>query len=263
MHPYDSRDLLIYLAVKYEGDYSKILTALHLKEDDDISPDAVKKACSSLKCKTITLLDYDYPKKLKMVYHPPIVLFYYGDISLLDDNKRKYGVVGSRACSDYGIAATNKIVSEMARGTILVSGMARGIDTVGHLAQINNGGRTIAVLGSGIDNCYPPENKELYEKLKKEHLVISEYPNNATPDGVHFPQRNRIVTGLSDALIVPQINTYLSGTMISINMMMNLGRPVFFVPNPITEETINNKFLQEGADFAESGRQILEDMKWD
>ncbi len=259
----DSRNLLIYLAVKYNGDNSKILTALHLHEDLQITPEEVKKVISSLKCKAITLLDYDYPEKLKQTHRPPIVLFYYGDITLLSDKNRKYGVVGSRDYSDYGALATRKIVKEMGNKPILVSGLARGIDTIGHTSAIENGGRTIAVLGSGIDNCYPPENKELYEEIKKKHLLISEYPGMVEPDGNHFPLRNRIVAGLSDALVVPQIKSYVSGTMISINLMLGMNRPIFIVPTPITEESVNNQILMEGAELAESGGQILEVMKWD
>ncbi len=123
--------------------------------------------------------------------------------------------------------------------------------------------RTIAVLGSGIDNCYPEENKELYEKLKKEELVISEYPNMSEPDKTHFPMRNRLVVALSDALIVPQINSHVSGTTISVNLAVGNNKPVYVVPHSIFEETVNNDLIQEGANVAESGRQILEDLHWD
>ena len=263
MFEHDSRDLLIYLAVKYNGDNMKILTALHLHEDLRVSPEEVKRVVSSLKCKTLTLLDYDYPEKLKQAHRPPIVLFYYGDITLLSDKNQKYGVVGSRDYTRYGAFATRKIVKEMGTKPILVSGLARGIDTIGHTAAIENGARTIAVLGSGIDNCYPPENKELYEEIKKKHLLISEYPGMVEPDGYHFPLRNRIVVGLSDALVVPQIRTHMSGTMVSINLMLALNRAIFIVPSPITEESVNNQILMEGAELAESGGQILEEMKWD
>lgn len=263
MYQNDSRDVLIYLAVKYEGEYSKIIAALQTREYLEVSPEEIKKVCSSLKCKTLTFLDYNYPARLKKARRAPIVLFYYGDITLLDDKNRLYGVVGTRDCTPYGIATTNKIVSEMARGTVLVSGLAKGIDAIGHLAQIENGGRTIGVLGSGIDNCYPVENLELYETMKKKQLVISEYPGMSEPHFFHFPLRNRIVAALSDCLVVPQIRTEASGTMISINLMADLNKPVFVAPNPITEESFNNKLLAEGADFAESGRQILEEMKWD
>ena len=99
--------------------------------------------------------------------------------------------MGSREYSEYGELVTKKLVKEMGRDKIVVSGMARGIDTIGHTAALENKARTIAVLGSGIDNCYPEENKELYERLKKEELVISEYPNMSEPDKTHFPMRNR------------------------------------------------------------------------
>ena len=262
MFEYNSRDVLIYLAVKYDGDNSKILTALHLHEDLKISPDEIKRVVSSLKCKTMTLIDYDYPEKLKMAPRPPIVLFYYGDITLLSDNHQKYGVVGSRDYTEYGAAATAKIVKEMGTKPILVSGLARGIDTIGHMTAIENGARTIAVLGSGIDNCYPPENQELFDEIKKHHLLISEYPGMVAPDGYHFPLRNRIVVGLSDALVVPQVRSHMSGTMISVNLMIELSRKIFVVPSAITEDSINNEIILEGATLAESGGQILEDMKW-
>lgn len=259
----DSRKLLIYFALKYDGDYSKIITALELHEELKVTPEEVEKACSTVKSKVMTILDYDYPLKLKNSCRPPIVLFYYGDITLLDDRNHKYGVVGSRDCTEYGVNVTNYYVSDMAKGTVLVSGMARGIDTVGHLAQIRNGGRTIAVLGSGIDNCYPPENYKLYKELKKKHLVISEYPNMSEPAGYHFPIRNRIVTALSDALLVPQVRSQFSGTMSSINMMAEMSKPIFVVPTPFTEDAINNEILLEGAFFAKDGKEIIKQLKWD
>ena len=168
MIEYDSRKILIYLAVKYDGDPFKIINAVRLREDEHVPYSEMEKVCDSIKSKVITYLDKDFPSKLKTMFRPPLVLFYYGDITLLDDNKRRYGVVGSREYSEYGEAVTKKIVEEMGRGKVLVSGMAKGIDTIGHQAALDNKVRTIAVLGSGIDNCYPEENKELYERLKKE-----------------------------------------------------------------------------------------------
>lgn len=259
----DSRKVLIYLAIKYDGDYSKILTALYLHEDLGVTPEEVDRVCSSIKSKAITLLDYDYPLKLRCSCRPPIVLFYYGDITLLDDRNHKYGVVGSRDCTEYGLNITDYYVKDMAKGTVLVSGMARGIDTAGHLSQIRNGGRTIAVLGSGIDNCYPTENYELYEELKKKHLVISEYPNMSEPSGYHFPIRNRIIVALSDALLVPQIRSSHSGTMCSINMMADMNKPIFVAPAPFNEDAINNQILLEGAFFAKDGKEIMKQLKWD
>lgn len=262
MSDYQSRDMLIYFAVKYEGDATKIVNALTLKEDIGVSLKDIKRVCQSVKSKVMTILDYDYPKCLRYMTHPPIVLFYYGDITLLYDDTRKYAVVGTREPSEYGIKATQKIVSEMARGNVLVSGMAKGIDAIGHQAAIDNHGRTIAVLGSGIDYCYPEENEELYERLKKDQLVISEYPGKATPDSIHFPMRNRIVVQLSQAIIVPEVKTHRSGSIISINIANSNDKPVYIVPHSIFNDCINNFIINEGALVAENGKDILEDLKW-
>ena len=255
---YDSRILLVYLAVKYEGDYQKIMTALNLKEK--IPYKKAMRVYESLKCKVVTLLDYDYPQKLKRSYRPPIVLFYYGDLSLFD--KQIIGVVGSRECSEYGKMCTEKIVGEIAKGRVIVSGLARGVDTYAHECAINMGARTIAVLGSGIDNCYPPENAKLYEEIKKHHLLISEYPGMVTPDSNHFPCRNRIVVSSADAIYVPEIKAYTSGTMISISLAIDSGKPVFAAVHPINDGTINNKLLTECAYPVQDGEQILEELGW-
>jgi len=256
---YDSRVQLIYLAIKYEGDYEKILFAIDSGED--VPYEEALEVCSSLKCQTLTLLDYDYPQKLKQVYRPPLVLFYYGDISLLEKSK-SIGIVGSREASEYGTFCTEKIVSGLKRDIVVVSGLARGIDTSAHVSALNSGLRTIAVLGSGIDYCYPQDNEELYERIKKKHLIISEYPGKASPDRCHFPARNRIIVGLSNALFVPQVNSFQSGTMISINLALSMGRTTFFAPHPIDDGTINNKMLYEGAELAETADDIIEEMKW-
>ena len=258
----ESRLMLIYLAVKYKGDVNQILTAM-LQNEKVPYPEA-ENIAKSLPCKAITLLDYDYPSKLKHAYNPPIVLFYYGDITLLDDNKRKLGVVGSRECSEYGRKATAKLVGGLARDAVIVSGLAYGIDGAAHQATIDNNGRTIAVLGSGIDYCYPDENRELYESIKKNHLLISEYPGMTTPDQDHFPMRNRIIVALSDALLVPQINTYKSGTNISIGLAIQSNKTVMAIPHPIDEgfPNITNKLLNEGAALVESSDDIKDELDW-
>lgn len=256
---FDSRILLVYFAVKYQGDIDKILTALELK-DIDVPYDEALRVFNALPCKVMTILDYDYPQKLLKAFRPPIVLFYYGDISLLD--KPLIGAVGSRDYSDYGKECTENILKDMVKGRVVISGLAKGIDAIAHQCAIDNGGRTIAVLGSGIDYCYPSENRELYEEIKKNHLLISEYPYNTTPDSNHFPMRNRIIVSLSDALFVPQINTYNSGTMISLSIGLSLGKPIYVVPHPPGSPTINNVLINEGAVLADSASQILEDIGW-
>lgn len=255
---YDSRILLVYLAVKYEGDYQKIITALNLNENVPYE-DAVN-VYNSLKCKVVTLLDYDYPHKLKHTFHPPIVLFYYGDLSLFD--RQLVATVGARECSHYGKSITEKIVGQLAKGRVIISGLAKGVDAYAHECAIRNGGRTIAVLGSGIDNCYPLENKELYEEIKKNHLVISEYPGMATPDRWHFPCRNRIVVQTADAIYIPEIKNYMSGTMISITLSLEFGKPIFVAFHPANDGTINNQLISEGAFPVEDANQILYELGW-
>ena len=256
---YDSRKLLIYLAVKFKGDYDQMLNAIVLKEFN--APyEEVLKVCDSLPFKAMTILDFDYPLRLKQIRRPPLVLFYYGDISLLD--KKSISIVGSREYSDYGKECTEKVIADIIKGKVVVSGLAKGIDAVAHQAAIDNGGKTIAILGSGIDYCYPNENKELYEEIKKNHLLMSEYPFDTLPDKDHFPMRNRIVVGLGQALYVPQINTYMSGTMISLNLGLELGKEIFVAPHPLGSETINNRLLNEGATLVESKEQMLSDLGW-
>ena len=256
---YDGRLLLIYLAIKYQGDYDQIMFAVE-NRIYDVTYDEAEKAYESLPCKVLTILDYEYPEKLKYIWHPPLVLFYYGDLSLL--YKRCIATVGSRNYSEYGKECTKKILSQIHRGNVIVSGLARGIDAIAHECTIKNGGRTIAVLGCGIDICYPVENQELYEEIKKNHLLISEYPYDTTPDREHFPQRNRIVVGLADAIFVPQINTYQSGTMISLNYGNNIGKPILVAPFPPGSDTINNQLISEGAILADNGPQIMDELGW-
>ena len=256
---YDSRLLLVYLAIKYKGDYDKILTAVE-QRDTKIPYETALKAFNELPCKVMTILDYDYPEKLLHAYRPPIVLFYYGDISLID--KQLLAVVGSRDYSDYGKECTEKIIKEIGRERVIISGLARGIDTLAHQAAIDNGARTIAVLGSGLDNCYPRENEDLYNEIKRNHLLISEYPYDTPPHHEHFPMRNRIVAALSDAIYVPQVNSYMSGTMISLTIGLTLNKPIYIAPYPPGSNTINNKMINEGAFLADSGEQIAQDVGW-
>ena len=255
---YDGRLLLIHLAVKYAGDYDKILFAVETKED--VPYEVALKTYQSLKCKVMTILDYDYPQKLKESYRPPFVLFYYGDISLID--KKIIATVGSRDVNEVGKLSTEAILKELAPGNVVISGLARGIDTIAHICAIRNRAKTIAVLGSGLDYIYPAENKYLYQIIKKNHLVISEYPGNTPPIPTHFPARNRIVVALADYVFVPQINDYATGTMISINIGANLGKPVLIAPHPFYSQTINNKIIDEGAIMAVDIKQIKEDLGW-
>ena len=259
----DARKILIYLAVKYNGDFSKINHALHLYEGKQASYEEIEEVCNSIKSNAITILDEGYPEDLKRIYHPPLVLFYYGDVTLLNEGKHRYAVLGSRDYSGYGELVTKRLVEEMGPETIVVSGLARGIDTIAHESALENNTKTIAVLGSGIDYCYPMENKDLYEKIKKGGLIISEYPGMSEPTVTQMPLRNRIIVALSEALIVPQINSLTSGTMMAISIAAEVNKSVYIAPHSIFEETANNELILEGAIPILSGQQILKDLHWD
>lgn len=206
--------------------------------------------------KYTTILSDDYPEILKHEQCPPFVLFYHGDLSLINEIGKNVAVIGSRDYSEYGKLMTEKIVKTISQDCVVVSGMARGIDTIAHLTAINNGGKTIAVLGGGINNCYPVRNKKLYEELKKNHLVISEYPGDMVPDPINFPRRNRIIALLSCGVVVTEAHQR-SGTMTTVMHALHYNRLVFCVPYRATEESECNRLIGEGAYLVQSGEDVL------
>ncbi|MFA5503054.1 MAG: DNA-processing protein DprA, partial [Bacilli bacterium] len=175
-----ARNILIFLSLKYQGDWDLIYSAISAREKLDLNE--VDQAIEKLPYQCLTLLDSQYPEILKRYHKPPFVLFYYGDISLLADSRQILAVVGSRKCSSYGQKATKSLVFSLASTQTIISGLALGIDTIAHEAAITAKGKTIAVLGSGIDYCYPKSNLLLYEKIKNHHLIISEYPDEVPPN---------------------------------------------------------------------------------
>ena len=196
-------EIILYFALKYAGDFDKIYQALERKEkvDDELKEHLFKE----LKSKYTTIISDDYPAALKEINCPPFVLFYYGDLNLV--NTKCIGVIGMRQPSDYGIEVTKTIVSKLVlENYTIVSGMALGIDAMAHQSAMNVLGKTIAVLGSGIDNCYPLKNKAIYEIMKVNQLIISEYPGNLVPKKINFPRRNRIISGLSESILVTEAN---------------------------------------------------------
>lgn len=254
------RDLLIYLSVKYQGNFDKIYHAITTHEcasDEDI-----KKAVDSVKAKVLTIIDENYPDSLKRMCTPPLVLYYYGDLSLLTDQaSQRLAVVGSRECTIYGRKMTNKIVSEVAnKKIIIVSGLARGIDAVAHHSAINAKGKTIAVLGCGIDSIYPKENEELFKEIKANHLLVSEYPNDTKPEPNFFPLRNRLVAGFADKVLVTEAYKN-SGTNITVLYALKQGKDVMVVPYEADKESSCNKLIQDGAALVETAEDVLYLMK--
>lgn len=178
--------------------------------------------------KLVTYFDKEYPKILKEIYDPPRVLYYKG---IIFPDEKCIAVVGTRRMSDLGKLETVKFTKGLVKaGFTIVSGLAKGIDSVAHKTALAVGGRTVAVLGGGLNNIYPPENKDLSEEIiKKGGLVCSEYPPDKLSLPGNFPQRNRIISGLSLAILVVEAGRN-SGSTITARCAVEQGREVFAVP---------------------------------
>ena len=251
----NSRENLLYLAVKYKGEWDPIYE--EIKAHKDVDEKEAKRLIDSVKSNYITILDEEYPESLRDSFKPPFVLFYYGDISLISDKNNKIAVVGSRKYSRYGKMMTEKLVSGIAKDFVVVSGMALGIDAIAHRTTIENGGKTVGVLGNGIDFHYLEENKDIYEECKKNHLIISEYPDMVPPKPECFPIRNRIIAGLCNSLLVTEGKIH-SGTQITAFLMVQKSGDVCCVPARAGEESICNHLIKEGAYLVETPEDIYQ-----
>lgn len=194
--------------------------------------DGTIRECAKRGVGILTILDEEYPDQLRNIYDPPLVLYYKGDISLLA-KPRKLAVVGTRKMTVYGKnILANFIPKFVERGLVIVSGLARGADSVGHRICLDLGGKTIAVVANGLDICYPPENLSLEEEIAARGLVLSEYPLGAKSLQYHFPERNRIISALSDGVFVPEAGDK-SGSLITAEYAIEHGKELFIVPGSI------------------------------
>lgn len=203
----------------------------------------------------------DYPEQLKHIFIPPVVLFYQGDVTLLKEYTL-LGVVGSRDYTPYGKKAVNTLIEDLLKQTNckigVVSGLAKGIDTEAHIATIRQSGHTIGVIGTGLDVFYPQKNKMLQQLMGQNQLVISEYPIGSQPLNYHFPERNRIIAGLSRGVLVVESKAS-SGSLITAYNAIEESRDVFVVPGSIFElhREGNHKLIKLGAILVESSEDIL------
>lgn len=208
-----------------------------------------------------TILSDDYPEQLKHIFIPPVVLFYQGDIHLLE-RQTLLAVVGSRDYTEYGTQVVNKILTDLILKSnheiAIVSGLAKGIDTEAHVTTIRQLGRTIGVIGTGLDVYYPSKNKQLQELMSNSHLVISEYPVGAKPLKYRFPERNRLIAGLSRGVLVIE-SKKSSGSLITAYNAIEEDRDVFVIPGSIFESHRegNHKLIQLGAILVQSSEDIL------
>lgn len=213
------------------------------------------------KVKYISIDNKEYPEELKNIYDYPYGFYMKGHLS---KTKTKIAIVGSRKCSSYGISTTLELSKQLAQNDIsIVSGMAKGIDTFAHIGalEIDKEDSTIAVLGCGIDICYPKENYDLMNKIIEKGAVISEYPLSTQPHAAFFPQRNRIISGLSKAVIVVEA-AQKSGSLITCDLALEQGRDIFAIPGNITSALSKgtNNLIKQGASIITSFDDVLEEL---
>lgn len=211
--------------------------------------------------RVLTLLDEDYPDLLREIPAPPPVLFLKGDIRLSD--RRAVAIVGTRQATPYGRDMALTIATDLARaGVTVVSGMALGIDGVAHQASLDAGGRTLAVLGSGVRTVYPYAHRELAGRIVENGAMLSDFHPDTKPDGPNFPARNRLISGLSLGVVVIEA-PMRSGALITVEFAAEQGREVFAVPGSALSAACagSNRILRDGARLVRSADDILEDLR--
>jgi DNA processing protein len=232
---------------------------IHSGMPDADEIDRKTKSAVSHGIKAVSYGSDDYPDILINIPDPPAVLFYRGD--LMGFLKMPaIAVIGSRRCTSYGRKVTRKLARDFVRsGVAVVSGLARGIDGEAHRGVLEAGGVTMAVLGNGLDICYPPEHDRLSEKILEKGVLLSEYPPGTEPARYRFPERNRLISGFSRGVVVVEAGSR-SGTMITVNTALDQGRDVFAVPGEVTRAFSmgTNMLLRDGAGVVITAADVLE-----
>lgn len=226
----------------------------------EVDPAAEEKKAAKLGIRLVTFLDDDYPVSLKEIHDPPLVLYVKGTLAKSD--RHGLAVVGTRHASHYGNSVADRMSYGLAKaGFTIISGLARGIDTVAHQSALKAGGRTLAVLGGAIDKLYPAENAELAEKICGQGAVISEYAMGRPPDRQTFPYRNRIVAGMSLGIVVIEASEK-SGAVITANTATEQGRHVYAVPGRIDSASSRgcHALIKQGAKLVETIDDIIDDL---
>ena len=230
-----------------------------LLEDKDCSgADRILADCQRLDLDILTIQDAGYPNRLRNIYDPPCLLYVRGRLPAFDD-EASIAVVGTRDCTPYGISSAEKLGYGLAAGgAVVVSGLARGVDSAALRGALRAGGTVTAVLGNGLDVIYPPENQYLYEDVAAAGALVSEYPPGTSPEARHFPVRNRIMSGLCVATLVVEAPAR-SGALITAGTALEQGRDVFAVPGPIDAPTSVgcNRLIRDGAGLVTDAWDIL------
>ena len=237
-----NREKVIAYSLMCNGEYDQIVKAIQKQLE---VPEYINKQVKAIADTVITIFDNEYPKCLMELKYPPMCLYTKGDKTLLNNENSKIAIIGSRQPTSYSLDAV-KLLCNQKKDKVIVSGLAKGIDACAH----ENASKTIAVLGCGIDYIYPSCNFDLFKKIEKEGLIISEYPTNTKPLGFHFPFRNRIIVGLSECTYVAECKQK-SGTMTAISEALEIGRNVKVLPFDVftarSNSVYNNTLINEGA----------------
>ena len=220
-----------------------------------------EKTCREKSIHLITYLDDAYPKRLHQIYDPPLYFFMRGDI--VEKDSRSLAIVGTRSATPYGKHCVEKLCGDLADlGVTIISGLALGVDSIAHHTALMHGARTIAVLGSGVENIYPDQNRKLAEKITTQGAVISELPLQAKPDAVNFPRRNRIISGIALGVLVVETDVK-GGSIITAHLAADQNRPVFAVPGNIFDRSsagTNNLIKTNIAKLVQRVDDILEEL---
>lgn len=253
----------IYAAEKADFEQVEGLTAGGRKAllDRDLAPARkILDSCAEKKVRILTFSDEAYPRRLKNIPDPPMVLYYKGTLPAFDDLP-VIGLVGTRRASDYGLYIAGQMGSQICRcGGTVVSGMAEGIDCEAMTGALRAGGVTVGVLGCGVDMIYPPSAKDLYRAVEETGCILSEFPPGTPPAKWNFPKRNRIISGLSCGVLVVEAPEK-SGALITAREALEQGRDVFVVPGNIDSPTCagSNRLLREGAAVVTDGWDVMEE----
>ena len=224
---------------------------------EKFSPEKEMMDCASKKIELISISESTYPDLLRAISDPPFILYACGNTELLHD--LSVAIVGSRQASFYGMEQARRFARVLSdSGLTIVSGLALGIDQAAHESVLDAGGRTIAVLGCGMDVIYPAENRGLYERMAKHGLILSEYPLGAEPRSYHFPRRNRILSGLSLGVLVVEAHER-SGSLITAYQALEQGREVYAIPGPVHHITSRgtHRLIREGAALVETPEEVI------
>lgn len=224
--------------------------------------DRILADCQRLGQRILTIQDAGYPQRLRNIFDPPLVLYVKGRMPVIDE-EAAVAVVGTRDCTPYGTASAERLSQELAAcGAVVVTGLARGVDSAAARGALRAGGTVVGVTGSGLDVVYPPENGDLYADVAAAGALLSEYPPGSPPDKHHFPARNRIMSGLSVASLVVEAPDR-SGALITARLALEQGREVYAVPGPISApaSTGCNRLIRDGAGLAAEGWDILRDFQ--